>query len=99
MQPRLTPEQYLEIERASEFRNEYYNGRMYAMSGGTHTHAIIARNLTSAVQNATGKRCIATQSDVRVRVSPTGLYTYPDVVVVCGEPQYVDGRKDTLANP
>lgn len=98
-QPRLTPEEYLELDRASEFRNEYYNGRMYAMSGGTYTHAIIARNLTFSIQNATGPRCIATQSDVRVRVSPAGLYTYPDVVVVCGEPKYIDGRKDTVANP
>ncbi len=98
-QPRLTPEQYLELDRASEFRNEYYNGRMYAMSGGTYTQAIIAGNLTSALRNATGPRCIATQSDVRVRVSPTGLYTYPDVVVVCGDPKYIDGRNDTVANP
>jgi Uma2 family endonuclease len=98
-QPRLTPDEYLELDRASEFRNEYYNGRMYAMAGGTHTHAIIARNLTSSIQNRVGTRCIATQSDLRVRVSPTGLYTYPDVVVVCSEPQYVDGRKDTLSNP
>ncbi len=98
-QPRLTPEQYLELDRASQLRNEYYDGRMYAMSGGTHAHAIVARNLTSAIQSAVGTRCIATQSDLRVRVSPAGLYTYPDIVVVCGQPQYVDGRKDTLANP
>ncbi len=44
-QPRLTPEQYLEIERAAQFRSEYYNGRMYAMSGGTHPHAIVIGNL------------------------------------------------------
>jgi Uma2 family endonuclease len=98
-QPRLTPEQYLELDRASEFRNEYYAGRMYATSGGTHTHAIIAGNFTSAIQSAVGARCIATQSDLRVQVSPSGLYTYPDIVVVCGEPQYHDNRKDTLANP
>jgi Uma2 family endonuclease len=98
-QPRLTPEQYLEQDRASEFRNEYYAGRMYAMSGGTHTHAIVAGNLTSELRSATGKRCMVTQSDLRVRVSPSGLYTYPDIVVVCGQPQYVDGHRDTLANP
>ena len=98
-QPRLTPEQYLDLDRASQFRNEYYAGRTYAMSGGTHDHAILTRNLTSAIQSAVGARCIATQSDLRVRVSPTVLYTYPDIVVVCGQPQYVDGRKDTLANP
>jgi Uma2 family endonuclease len=98
-QPRLTPDEYLELDRASEFRNEYYNGRMYAMSGGTHAHAIIAGNLASALRTAKGTSWIVTQSDLRVRVSPTGLYTYPDVVVACGEPKYHDGRKDTLANP
>jgi Uma2 family endonuclease len=97
-QPRLTPDQYLELDRASEFRNEYYNGRMYAMSGGTHTHAIIAGNLTAAIHKAVGTDYIATQSALRVRVSPQGLYTYPDIVV-CGQSQYADGRKDTLANP
>jgi Uma2 family endonuclease len=98
-QLRLTPDEYLELDRASEFRNEYYNGLMYPMSGGTHAHAIIAGNLASALRTAKGTSCIVTQSDLRVRVSPTGLYTYPGVVVVCGEPQYHDGRKDTLANP
>jgi Uma2 family endonuclease len=99
-QPRLTPEQYLEIERASEFRNEYYNGRMYAMSGGTHTHALIIGNLGGELRNALRKRrCLVTPIDLRVRVAPAGLYTYPDVVVVCGEPRYADNQIDTLLNP
>jgi Uma2 family endonuclease len=99
-QPRLTPEEYLELDRASEFRNEYYNGRMYAMSGGTHPHAIIIGNLIFELKSALKKRpCIVTPSDVRVRVTESGLYTYPDVVVVCGEPKLLDGRRDTLLNP
>lgn len=99
-QPRLTPEQYLELDRASEFRNEYYNGRTYAMSGGTLWHALIGGNFVSELRAALKKRpCWVTQSDVRVRVSTGGLYTYPDVVVVCEEPKYVDGGKDTLLNP
>jgi Uma2 family endonuclease len=99
-QTRLTPEQYLEIDRASEFRNEYYDGRMYAMSGGTHRHALIIFNLGSELRNIVKKRrCMVTSSDVRVRVAPGGLYTYPDLVVVCGEPKYADGRRDTLLNP
>src|SRR5712692_7135469 len=99
-QPRLTPEQYLEIERAAEFRNEYYNGRMYAMSGGSHPHAIVIGNLAFALRSGLGKRpCLVTTSDLRVRVAPAGLYTYPDVVVVCGEPRYADNQIDTLLNP
>lgn len=100
-QPRLTPEQYLEIERAAQdIRSEYYNGRMYAMSGGTHPHAIVIGNLGSELRIALKKGpCVVTTSDMRVRVSKTGLYTYPDIVVVCDPPQYGDGRHDTVLNP
>jgi len=45
------------------------------------------------------RRCLVTPSDLRVWVAPAGLYTYPDVVVVCGEPRYADDRRDTLLNP
>ncbi len=99
-QPYLTPEQYLEIERAAQFRSEYYNGRMYAMSGGTVPHATIIGNLSRELGNALKKRpCLVVTSDLRVRVAPDGLYTYPDIAVVCGEPKLLDGRKDTLLNP
>ena len=100
-QPRLTPEQYLELERAAiDVRSEYYNGRMYAMSGGTHPHAIVIGNLGSELRIALKKGpCVVTTSNMRVRVSKTGLYTYPDIVVVCDPPQFGDGRHDTILNP
>jgi Uma2 family endonuclease len=99
-QPRLTPEQYLEIERAAQVRSEYYNGRMYALSGGTHPHAIVIGNLGSELHIALKKGpCVVTTSDMRVRVNKSGLYTYPDIVVVCDPPQYGDGRHDTVTNP
>jgi Uma2 family endonuclease len=100
-QPRLTPEQYLERERAAQdVRSEYYNGRMYAMSGGTHPHAIVIGNLGSELGIALKKGpWFVTTSVMRVRVSKTGLYTYPDIVVVCDPPQFGDGRHDTLLNP
>ena len=99
-QPRLTPEEYLELDRASQFRNEYYNGHMYAMSGGSVPHAIIIGNLTRETGNALkGRPCFVAPSDLRVGVSPDGLYTYPDVVVVCGEIKVLDGRNDTVLNP
>ena len=99
-QPRLTPEQYLELDRASEFRHEFYQGRMYAMSGGSHTHAIVISNLNRELGIALKSRpCLVTTSDVRVRVSRGALYTYPDVVVVCDSPRYADDRRDTLLNP
>jgi Uma2 family endonuclease len=99
-QPRLTPQRYLEIERAAEFRSEYYNGQMYAMSGGSYAHVLIIGSLAFGLRTTLGKRpCSVATSDLRLRVSPDGLYTYPDVSVICGEPQFADDQKDTLLNP
>jgi Uma2 family endonuclease len=99
-QARLTPEQYLEAERAAEFRSEYYNGHMYAMSGGSYNHAQIIGGLVRELGNALKKRpCSVVSSDLRLRVSFAGLYTYPDVIVICGEPKFADDQKDTLLNP
>src|SRR5580704_502730 len=99
-QPRVSPEQYLERERAAEFRSEYYDGRIYAMSGGSWGHAVIIGNLTSALVVALKKRpCSVTSSDMRLQVSPTGLYTYPDVMAICGQPKFADQRTDTVVNP
>jgi Uma2 family endonuclease len=99
-QPRLTPEQYLEIERAAELRHEYFNGRMFAMSGASYRHVIVTGNLSYALRNCLRKRpCTVLTTDLRLRVSPGGLYTYPDLVVLCGEPKFVDDQTDTLLNP
>ncbi|MFN0170308.1 MAG: Uma2 family endonuclease [Bryobacteraceae bacterium] len=98
--PRITPEQYLEIERAAETKSEYYDGQMYAMSGGSYTHALIIGNLTAALHGALRTRgCSVVPNDLRVRVAEDGLYTYPDVVVVCAQPRFADDQKDTLLNP
>ena len=98
--PRLTPEQYLEIERSADFKSEYYDGRMYAMSGGSFRHGLIIGNLTREVSLALRKKpCSAIPNDLRVAVSPQGLFTYPDVVVVCGEPRFAGDQRDTLVNP
>jgi Uma2 family endonuclease len=95
----LSPEQYLEIERAAEFRHEYYNGQMYAMSGATHRHTLINGNIVAALVVGLRKRpCIVSPVDLRVRVSARH-YTYPDITVVCGESKYVDNQLDTLINP
>jgi Uma2 family endonuclease len=82
-QPHLTPEQYLEIERAAQdIRSEYYNGRMYAMSGGTYPHAIVIGNLARELGTALKKGpCVVTTSDMRVRVNDWSLHV-PDIVVV-----------------
>ncbi|MCU1261095.1 MAG: Uma2 family endonuclease [Bryobacterales bacterium] len=98
--PLLTPEEYLAIERAAEFKSEYYNGHMYAMSGGTYPHALIIGNLTGLFcQSLRGTACSVTPTEARLRVAPNGLYTYPDVMIVCGAPQFADDQRDTLLNP
>jgi Uma2 family endonuclease len=96
----LTPEQYLEIERKAEFKSEYYQGEMFAMAGGTIRHGTIVINLGRELSlQLKAKPCSAYSSDVRLRVSPAGLYTYPDLMAVCGEHQYADDQKDTVLNP
>ncbi|MBX3398850.1 MAG: Uma2 family endonuclease [Gemmataceae bacterium] len=97
---KLTAQEYLAIERAAEFRSEFYNGEMFAMAGATGEHNRIKENF--AVQ--LGMRllngpCESFTTDQRVLVSPTGLYTYPDILVVCGEVEYADGLFDTIVNP
>ena len=99
-QPRLTDEQYLTIERDATDKSEFYDGQMYAMSGASFIHGRIVGNLSGALYNALRKGpCSAIPGDLRIRVAPGGLYTYPDVVVVCGEPRFADDQKDTLLNP
>lgn len=98
--PCLTPEQYLEIERQADIKSEYYRGEMFAMSGGTSRHS----RLTARLALLFGRQleetdCTVYSSDLRVRVSQTGLYTYPDLSIVCGEVWLLDKERDTLLNP
>ena len=96
----LTPEEYLEIERKAEFRSEFYQGEMFAMAGGTGNHTMLIDNLIVQLgQKLRGGHCRAFSNNMRVRVDATGLYTYPDVVVACGERRFLDERHDTLLNP
>jgi Uma2 family endonuclease len=96
----ITPEEYLAIERKAEYKSEYFNGEMFAMAGASERHATIVANIMYLlVGQLRGRPCKAYSNDLRVRVSPTGLYTYPDVVVTCDQPQLADEHRDTLLNP
>ncbi len=96
----LTPEQYLEIERKAEFKSEYFQGEMFAMAGAKPPHNLITANaIAQLVLQLRESPCLVYTSDQRVFVPSTGLYTYPDITVVCAEPQYLDGHLDTLLNP
>ena len=96
----LTPEEYLALERKAEYKSEYFQGEMFALAGATSEHNTIAGNIFGKLrQQLKAKPCRAYISDMRVRIPVTGLYTYPDVIVVCGEPRFDDEYSDTLLNP
>lgn len=96
----ITPELYLEMERQAEFKSEYYRGEVFAMAGAGRNHNKIIAHLIRALGNALSSRgCEVFPSDMRVHIPFSGLYTYPDVSVVCGQEEYLDEVFDTLLNP
>jgi Uma2 family endonuclease len=98
--PSLTPEQYLEIERKAEYKSEYLNGEMFAMAGAGVDHAQIIMNIGAQLWNQLrGSDCRVFTTDLRLRVSASGLYTYPDVMVLCGAPRHPAGARDIVENP
>ena len=98
--PYFTPEQYLEIERRAEYKSEYVSGQMFAMAGATRAHNLICGNISAALTTQLrDKPCEVYANDMRVQAASASRYSYPDVVVVCGEPQFLDSREDTLLNP
>jgi Uma2 family endonuclease len=98
--PYVTPEEYLTLERKAEYKSEYLHGEIFAMTGASRKHNLIAVNIAGELhRRLKGKACEVYASEMRVKVAASGLYTYPDVVVVCGEPQLEDDYLDTLLNP
>ena len=96
----LTPQQYIEQERRAEFKSEFYRGEVFAMAGATFEHTLIKDNIARKAGNQLeDASCVVLTSDIRVKINPTGLYTYPDVVIVCDKPQFEDNHFDTLLNP
>ncbi len=96
----LTPEEYLTIERKAEYKSEYSDGEMYAMSGASREHNLISLNIASELRSQLrGSPCETYTSDMRVRITPPRRYLYPDVVVVCGDAEFDDDAVDTLTNP
>jgi len=97
---RMTYAEYLAAEAKSEVRHEYLNGEVWAMAGGTPEHSALALAMGGELRNAlAGKPCRVFSSDLRVRIVDTGLSTYPDVSVVCGQLETADDDKDAITNP
>lgn len=96
----ITPEEYLAMEEAAEYRSEYYQGEIFAMAGTTANHNIVVSNLNAKTFLAfAGKDCVAYMIDVRLWIKANGLFTYPDLMVVCGKSEFYENRKDTITNP
>lgn len=96
----VSPETYLALERAADFKSDYINGEIYAMAGASPEHNLIAANMIAAIRPQLPNRgCRIYGSDQRVKVPNTLLYTYPDILIVCGSSRYDDTRNDTITNP
>lgn len=99
--PQMSEAEYLALERASHERKcEWVNGEMVAMTGASYAHNTLTRNLVVNLHpRLRDGRCRVLAQDMRTRVDQSRLYTYPDVLIVCGTPQFIDGEHDTLTNP
>jgi len=95
-----TPEDYLKFERESDSRHEFLNGEIFAMAGESLSHSRVCVNLGGEVRaKLKGKSCEALSPNMKVRTSTASLFSYPDLTIVCGEPQFHDTKKDVLTNP
>lgn len=95
-----TEQEYLELERAAEYKSEYYRGEIFAMSGASRYHNRITENLSIEIGGfLKGKSCQSFSRDMRVHIPENTLYTYPDLIIVCGKPEFLDNQTDTLLNP
>ena len=97
---RLSPEEYLAIERAADRKSDYWNGEMFAQAGASERHGTIVANLVFSLVGALkGRPCKVYANDLRLQVAATGLYTYPDLLVICGPPEFSDEVQDMVRNP
>jgi Uma2 family endonuclease len=97
----ITEEEYLEFERAAFEKHEYFNGEIYQMAGASNEHNLIGGNVYASLHSQVKKRdCRAYQNDMRLLIEETGLYTYPDIMVVCGKPDIKKYKGlDSIKNP
>lgn len=99
-QTSVSAEEYLAVEREAEFKSEYLDGAVYAMTGATISHIRIVTNLTIELGlQVRGRPCSVLSNEMKVRMPDSRKFFYPDVAVVCGQPQFHDERTDIILNP
>lgn len=98
--PFVSPAEYLRLERAAEYKSEYFAGEMFAMAGASPQHALIAANVIGELGPQLKRNpCAPYSSDLRIEITDTGLYTYPDVSVICGPLEFSAHGDDIVTNP
>ena len=96
----VTPEEYLAAERLSETKSEYLDGGIYPMTGASLNHGRIVLNVATELALQLRERdCDVLVADMKVRLQESRKFFYPDVCVLCGDPQFHDERKDIITNP
>lgn len=96
----VSPEEYLAAERQALEKSEFFNGEIIPMAGATRNHNRVRDNVNGKIiQHLEYASCQSFSSDMRVHLPETGLYAYPDIVIVCGEPQLLPDDFDNLLNP
>ncbi len=96
----ISPEEYFDMEEAAEYKSEYYHGEIFAMSGASHNHNMIAVNILASLYNSLrDSDCVVYPGDMKVQIEEAEHYVYPDVSVVCGDIEFAENRDDTVTNP
>ncbi len=98
--PHVSPEEYLALERAARTKNEYHDGNVWAMAGGTGPHSQVAAAFTRELGNyAKANGCVVYGPDMKLRIRENNRVCYPDVSGLRGRPEYLDATRDVLLNP
>lgn len=96
---KYTVEEYLALEEKAEFRSEYDDGEIVAMAGSSLNHARIIKNISRLLDEKLKDFCESFTTDVKVQVESYRKFYYPDVLIICGKPEFYEKRKDTVINP
>ena len=96
-----TREEYLVREEVAEYKSEYYDGEIVAMSGGSRNHSVICLNVNRRVAEALDSRddCVGFESNMKLDIPKHNLFVYPDMMVVCGDIEFSEERQDSILNP
>lgn len=96
---KFTTEEYLALEDEADFRSEFENGEIVAMAGGSWNHARVTANIARFIGNKISSDCSSVQSEIKIWAQSINKFYYPDVVIICGEPNFYRERDDIITNP